>query len=233
MDAGASDNEMVETTAIGSAQKRAKRAKLSCLECRKRKVGLPCHRSQVIIFLQTSNRLKLACDRNLPCRRCVRTQRAAQCSFEDGPRFPAATLANRQGRDEGVSRQIVQLQDNVSQLRAALAQVQDRLNKDSRTHDWSGIGASEDLQLARHIEDHAQPSIAQSTHDIHPEKATDGLVRNDVSLIDPSVRFPQMYYTRHFLFSFLNEVRFRSWSDSHLLTFLDEGLVADDERNRR
>jgi hypothetical protein len=116
------------------------------------------------------------------------------------------------------------LQTDVARLSAALAQVEDRLNHHNRTSKWpdaADAAAAEDLDLARRIEGHAQPSIPSRPHDIHPEKLPDGVIRNNFDSVDPSVRFPQMYYARHFLFSFLNEVRVQGLFDTHALTFAD------------
>ncbi|KAH8692313.1 hypothetical protein BGW36DRAFT_410754 [Talaromyces proteolyticus] len=87
----------------GNSQKtHRKRLRVSCGECRQK---------------------KLSCDRRLPCHRCIRSGRPHLCSFEAGTR-PVPTADSYQAQQN--SEQIRDLQVEVSQLKTLLSKVVQR-----------------------------------------------------------------------------------------------------------
>ncbi|KAI0121758.1 hypothetical protein BJ170DRAFT_587879 [Xylariales sp. AK1849] len=85
----------------GGRQSRKKRQRLSCRECRKK---------------------KLSCDRNLPCQRCVKSGRPEQCSFEMVTALPSVLNPHNQ-HEQRNGDQIRDLQAEVSQLKVLLSKV--------------------------------------------------------------------------------------------------------------
>ncbi|KAI1808014.1 hypothetical protein F4811DRAFT_378800 [Daldinia bambusicola] len=177
---------------------RKKRVQLSCTECRKK---------------------KLSCDRNVPCQRCVRTGRRAQCLYETdkSPSLNASVLQQE--------KQIQTLQAQVAELKALLSQaplspetdfvastpcvVGDHAKPDS-------LGASngdpkEDGALIGNAQDEDEYRMANDVQLDSPtflwtEFDYDTIHVENTELSDPRERDPQGYYGRHHLFQFFSEV---------------------------
>lgn len=114
--------------AVTAKRSRAKRLRLSCGECRKK---------------------KLSCDRGLPCQRCIRSGRPEQCSFETGRPIPVS--------DDSTQAQKTALQQSASQirdLRAEVAQLKGLLSKSERQCD-NNPRDSTDETLRDHPSDQA------------------------------------------------------------------------------
>ncbi len=95
--------------------------------------GRTLRRPQPIISCLTCKRMKLKCDRHLPCERCVKNGRASTCAFAPGQKPSADSTnnanANKRQRTElisstadpeAVSANFVDLQERVQQLERAL-----------------------------------------------------------------------------------------------------------------
>ncbi|KAI8964128.1 hypothetical protein F5Y11DRAFT_118830 [Daldinia sp. FL1419] len=181
---------------------RKRRARLSCAECRNK---------------------KLSCDRNLPCQRCVRTGRSAQCSFE--------TLSGEQTSTFNIS--ALQQQKRIDDLQAQVAELKALLSKAPPTREAGHIA-----ETTCAVEGHAKsnvldpskgklPELENSIYNPcdendsrvadnlqpHPTPPTDDkpddstIYINNAGLSDPMGRFPQGYYSRHNLFQFFGEIR--------------------------
>ncbi|KAE8443050.1 hypothetical protein EG329_002444 [Mollisiaceae sp. DMI_Dod_QoI] len=101
------DAEQSMTASSGGAtserQRRKRRLQLSCGECRKKK-------------------MQLSCDRDLPCRRCVRSGRPNLCSFQTGTEEPLVSNNQfSQGQAQFNSDEIRNLRAEVAQLRESLS----------------------------------------------------------------------------------------------------------------
>ncbi|KAI0840529.1 hypothetical protein F5Y06DRAFT_308777 [Hypoxylon sp. FL0890] len=190
---------VMQRHSTGERKSRRKRARLSCIECRKK---------------------KLSCDRNLPCQRCVRSGRPAQCSFETVVEHPSAPNPSIQQQEQ----QIQDLKAEVSELKALLS-------KARLTHDGEGDrGTSRAVHNAENsqsfLNERAQDADTpiDSSRDVeHPHSidnnqpgsaifpvntpAQDPTRVAATELLDPSARSPQGYYSRHTLFQFFREVR--------------------------
>ncbi|KAI1467124.1 uncharacterized protein F4812DRAFT_451450 [Daldinia caldariorum] len=171
---------------------RKKRVQFSCTECRKK---------------------KLSCDRNVPCQRCVRTGRRAQCLYETdkSPSFNDSVLQQE--------KQIQSLQAQVAKLKALLSQ--------TPPSPETGLLAS--IPSVVGDRDHAKPdspgpsyrnskedeASIGNAHDgdgyysptfLWTEFDYDTIRLENTELSDPRERDPQGYYSRHHLFQFFSEV---------------------------
>ncbi|ROV90230.1 hypothetical protein VMCG_10247 [Cytospora schulzeri] len=94
--------------ATNTKRSRARRLRLSCEECRKK---------------------KLSCDRSLPCQRCIRSGRPEQCSFDTGRPIPAPK-AFKQAQQVTPQQSSSEIRD----LRAEVAQLKEMLSRSGRQH---------------------------------------------------------------------------------------------------
>ncbi|KAI0115267.1 hypothetical protein F4814DRAFT_460050 [Daldinia grandis] len=172
---------------------RKKRVRLSCMECRKK---------------------KLSCDRNLPCQRCVRTGRSIQCSYEteqpSSLNYPALLQ----------EKQIQSLQAQVAELKALLSKtlptgeadcvaeascvVDDHAKSDGPVP-LNGKSRELESSISKACDrDNVQPDLEP----LSGSKSDHNTTRvNKTELCDPKERCPQGYYSRHNLFQFFGEIR--------------------------
>ncbi|KAI1144005.1 hypothetical protein F5Y05DRAFT_14349 [Hypoxylon sp. FL0543] len=174
---------------------RKKRVRLSCIECRKK---------------------KLSCDRERPCQRCVRSGRPAQCSFETVAEQPCARQQEQQ---------IQELKTEVAELKALLSEIRSTRVGEEDRGSLSAIHHAESSQSsmlngrAQETEflpdsgcvvenppliDGSQTSPTISPGDMLPQNSNHVAA---TELVDPRDRLPQGYYNRHALFQFFREVR--------------------------
>lgn len=132
--------------------------------------------------------MQLACDRNLPCQRCVRSGRPEQCSFETGPAQPPVS------NNQIVQQQAQRNSDEIRDLRAEVAQLRGLLSKDRMQHE--GDGVVETLRATDNAE------LGQA---ILPNQNSADVPNPQLS--DPRERSPRGYYSQHTLFQFFGEVR--------------------------
>ncbi|KAI0180347.1 hypothetical protein GGR52DRAFT_530937 [Hypoxylon sp. FL1284] len=175
---------------------RRKRLRLSCMECRKK---------------------KLSCDRSLPCQRCVRSGRPGQCSFEtvrDQPPTsnPASGLQEQQIQD---------LREEVAELKASLSEA--RLTRQGHnsleTPDTADCSAYDpptmldgqgqgDRNSIKDSQDETLNEVHLDQETIfsggHPNQSPAGA--NGTGLSDPKKRSPRVYYSQHAIFQFFSEI---------------------------
>ncbi|KAI0382925.1 hypothetical protein F5Y04DRAFT_251380 [Hypomontagnella monticulosa] len=177
---------------------RKRRIRLSCVQCRK---------------------MKLSCDRNLPCQRCIRTGRSARCSFD--------AVAEQSQSDLS----IVQPEQQIRDLQSEVAKLKTLLSKACLTHHGDGnpgtslsidAGPSQptlpdreglhensdcskrDTETSRGI-DNVEPSPPLPlTSYLDPDLAKAG--SSNTGPLDPRGRSPPGYYSRHTLFKFFDEI---------------------------
>ncbi|KAI1343330.1 hypothetical protein F5Y15DRAFT_369703 [Xylariaceae sp. FL0016] len=172
---------------------RRKRLRLTCLECRKK---------------------KLSCDRTLPCRRCVRTGRPEQCIFEADQAKPLSSAQNISRQEsQGTVDEIRDLQGQVAELRALLLEQQtghcrpgnlrhpisERVippnTCDQDIRDLGSLDQLQELPLPT-------VSLLSGAHAAgHYLAAGD---KKDVS--DPRERLPRGFYSQNALFQFFSEI---------------------------
>ncbi|KAI0146001.1 hypothetical protein F4776DRAFT_608912 [Hypoxylon sp. NC0597] len=197
----AEQSNVTRSNAISSGRKcRKKRARLSCMECRKK---------------------KLSCDRNLPCQRCVRSGRPTQCSFETIAEQPSTLDPDARQQEK----QIQDLRDELAKLKALLSEVhlarEDKVGREGS----NAIDQTESIQSPLPNEGVQEPAIlpnssshaenARSIDDNQPGStispgdmlAHDPTTGRATEPLDPKDRCPPGYYRRHTLFRFFQEVR--------------------------
>ncbi|KAI1417746.1 hypothetical protein F5Y13DRAFT_201303 [Hypoxylon sp. FL1857] len=188
-----------ESNSTSERRSRKKRARLSCIECRKK---------------------KLSCDRNLPCQRCVRSGRPTQCSFETVAEQPSALSPSARLQEQ----QIQDLKAEVAKLKALLSNVGLTCEGEG---DRGASRATDHVESSQplFLDDRAQEAEASANgsrdvenphlvDDNHPGSAMspgDTLAQNPNNsapgeLLDPKDRSPQGFYSRHALFQFFREV---------------------------
>ncbi|KAI2465913.1 hypothetical protein F4781DRAFT_373264 [Annulohypoxylon bovei var. microspora] len=204
-----SDLEMAEKSEQPSATKsngapsekkrRKKRARLSCIECRKK---------------------KLSCDRNLPCQRCIRSGRPTQCSFETIAELQSPVLSPHVQQQE---QQIRDLQAEITELKALLPKVDLTRMGDSATEASHVIDVEPDPSSSANRKPQEVENLIDGSYnvensgvaeDIQPDLTIspgdkinqDSNHVSDIRLSDPRRRFPQGYYSRHALFQFFDEI---------------------------
>ncbi|PVH80563.1 hypothetical protein DL98DRAFT_459635 [Cadophora sp. DSE1049] len=154
-------------------QSRRKRLRLSCGECRSR---------------------KLACDRNLPCQRCVRSGRPEQCSFETSTRLPPV---QKQQSEEQIASSNSQ---EVQSLRAEVAHLRELLSKSDTAPIRSFATSYFSAQRA--------PYMIKAMHHVTPDAVDQ--VRGDVTKADKDISDPResslSYYNQHTLLKFFHEI---------------------------
>ncbi|OTA66587.1 hypothetical protein K449DRAFT_391037 [Hypoxylon sp. EC38] len=196
----AEQSTVTKSNATTSERKsRKRRARLSCIECRKK---------------------KLSCDRNLPCQRCIRAGRPAQCSFETIAEQPSMLDPESRGQEK----QIQDLKDELAKLKALLSEVRITREDESGREDSNAIDHAETNQSSLPNEgvqeiavlpnstysaenpssiDNNQPGSAISPGGMLTPDPTRGTTTEP---LDPKDRCPQGYYRRHTLFQFFQEV---------------------------
>ncbi|KAH7420133.1 hypothetical protein BKA64DRAFT_700132 [Cadophora sp. MPI-SDFR-AT-0126] len=159
---------------INERQSRRKRLRLSCGECRIR---------------------KLACDRNLPCQRCVRSGRPEKCSFEDSSRKPfvkkhqvdeQATLSN--------SEEVHNLRAEVAQLRAILSR-----------SDPAPLPGFDGSSFATQTIPDGTGTALHVNSDTTIQITNTDTAKADKDISDPRQRSPT-YYSQHTLPKFFHEI---------------------------
>ncbi|KAL9488085.1 hypothetical protein ACSS6W_000362 [Trichoderma asperelloides] len=152
---------------------RKKRLQLSCGECRRK---------------------KLSCDRNRPCRRCVRTGRADQCEFETKPRLglPPVDHSAQLEQIKSNHSEILNLRSELFQLRELLSRPTPQQGRDASVGDVQVDDVSK-----RSDELEAKEAISSSRNLIST---------NNDSLPDPRDKSPRGYYRRHTLLRFFSEI---------------------------
>lgn len=138
----------------------------------------------------TDTRLKLSCDRSLPCQRCIRTGRADQCTFDtdDGqPRVSSSHSEKQQDQHQS---------DEIRNLRAEVTQLRALLDKGHLQHHSEGLA---DISGNAEVV-HAVLPIATADS----QKPTEGIPGKELS--DPRERSPRVYYSKHTLLQFFTEV---------------------------
>ncbi|OTB20461.1 hypothetical protein K445DRAFT_324453 [Daldinia sp. EC12] len=177
---------------------RKKRAQLSCRECRKR---------------------KLSCDRDVPCQRCVRTGRPAQCSYET-ERPPSSNAS------------VLQQEEQIQYLQAQVAELKALLSQAPLVPETDFVAAISDMVCNHAKSDNLEPSDGKSKGNessvgnacdtdgcflannaqlespapLWSEVDHDALRVKDTELSDPRERNPRGYYSQHHLFQFFSEV---------------------------
>lgn len=152
---------------------RRKRLQLSCNECRKK---------------------KLSCDRVFPCRRCVRTGRANQCSFE------TETGPTKHSNDE------------IRDLRAEVARLKDLLSSSHlQQHDnFQLVSDCESVQNRQaRLGNLPQNETVCNTVDVEERNIVvqESLKDPAIKLSDPRERTSNQCYSPHTLMQFFTEVR--------------------------
>lgn len=177
----------------GERKSRKKRVRLSCMECRKK---------------------KLSCDRNLPCRRCVRTGRSTQCSYEtEQPSSFNFTALPQEKQIQDLQAQVAELKvllskasptDETDCVAETFCVVGDHAKSDGSVPLNEKSGELESLTSKACDGDNAQPdstSFSGSKSDHNTTRV------NNTELRDPKERCPQGYYSQHNLFRFFGEIR--------------------------
>ncbi|KAM0450537.1 hypothetical protein ACHAO4_006517 [Trichoderma viride] len=123
---------------------RKKRLQLSCGECRRK---------------------KLSCDRNRPCRRCLRTGRADQCEFETKPRLGLPPVDN--------GAQLEQIKSNHSEilnLRSELFQLRELLSRPGPQQERDAIvGNVQADEVSKRSDEIEAKEAISSSRDIIPQ----------------------------------------------------------------
>lgn len=166
---------------------RRKRLQLSCGECRKK---------------------KLSCDRAFPCRRCVRTGRSDQCSFETETGQPP--ISNSQ-----LAQQSANYSNEVQELRAEVAQLKSLLSESRLQHENNFPTALKTVSLGNDTllsgqERHENVVIEKrSVSDLlnRTIEGPDNLTNPAIDVSDPRKRSSSRYYSQHTLLQFFTEVR--------------------------
>ncbi|XXH04813.1 peptide transporter ptr2 [Hypoxylon texense] len=179
---------------------RKKRIRLSCLECRKK---------------------KLSCDRNLPCQRCIRSGRPGRCSFETVVEQTPA-LNPPPGHQE---QQIQSLRAEVAELKALLSEV--RLTREANRSletPYTTDSFEPDQAVTSNGETQGSGNLANSNDDVETLEvindvqfnseainSEDNLGHNpthvnNTELSDPKERSPRGFYSKHALFKFFSEI---------------------------
>jgi hypothetical protein len=177
---------------------RRKRLQLSCSECRRK---------------------KLSCDRIFPCRRCVRTGRSEQCSFdtETGPLVLNSQLAQQAKHN---SDEVRELRAEVAQLRALLSGARLPQESDLQTVANTVPGDDVQAQLGRVVEDQnsmniltvTNSSVKENVSGVFNFKRTNNADQENLKapvaeVLDPRERTSSRYYSQHTLMRFFTEVR--------------------------
>ncbi|KAH8655725.1 hypothetical protein BX600DRAFT_367309, partial [Xylariales sp. PMI_506] len=160
---------------------RKSRIRLSCTECRKR---------------------KLSCDRNFPCQRCVRTGRANKCRFESLAEQPS--VANT-----GVAIQS-RKSDEIKKLRAEVADLRALLERSSQNNGSGGVEASRSgdgsPRRRREVVPLVGCNVPREVTGPNIEVLAADVTENS-SAPDPKFRSTAGYYVRHSIFRFFGEIR--------------------------
>ncbi|KAI1213072.1 uncharacterized protein F4807DRAFT_310353 [Annulohypoxylon truncatum] len=183
----------------GERKSRKKRARLSCMECRKK---------------------KLSCDRKLPCQRCIRSGRPARCSFEAvAEQSPVSSPLARQQEQ-----QIHDLQVEVTELKALLSEAGLIRGGDSATEASHVIDVESGPSSLNNGKPQAVEDLIDESHDTEKSGVVEDIQQqylstsqsdrigqganhvNDTQPSDPRKRTPQGYYRRHALFQFFSEI---------------------------
>ncbi|KAI1450714.1 hypothetical protein F5Y02DRAFT_424239 [Annulohypoxylon stygium] len=183
--------------ATSERRSRKKRARLSCIECRKK---------------------KMSCDRNLPCQRCIKSGRPAQCSFETiAEQSPVPSPSRQQ------EQQIHNLQAEVVELKTLLSKAGflrggDDATEASHVIDIEseplslGNGKPPEKDISNDNAHDAGKSGIEGGHQQDLPVSQNGRAGEDVIHVgdsrplDPRKRSPQGYYSRHALFQFFSEI---------------------------
>ncbi|KAI1393750.1 uncharacterized protein F4822DRAFT_23208 [Hypoxylon trugodes] len=183
-------NTARQNDATAERKARKKRLKLSCMECRKK---------------------KLSCDRNSPCQRCIRSGRPAQCTFETRIEQPSVLGPSIQQQEE-----IQNLQIEITALKDLISK--NRLEFEKRDAIISSIGGppsnrkpqetgrlpTSNLNAVNPITmNNGQPITAISSRERLGQEAAESIWPQ---ITDPRERTPQGYYGRHALFQFFNVI---------------------------
>ncbi|KAK0701978.1 hypothetical protein B0T26DRAFT_537810 [Lasiosphaeria miniovina] len=157
-------------------QARRNRMRLSCGECRAKKLG---------------------CDRNLPCQRCVRSGRPELCSFGAGTRRPlraaSSTTANHSQAGHNTAL-IQQLRAEVAELRALVLSKPSLAETATPSLRDAGTADSGQTLLPDELDEEQGPTIP-----VHGDSG-------NAELLDLRDRCPPGYYSQHTLFRSFDEV---------------------------
>lgn len=172
------------SSAVGSDNKpkrrhhRRPRPKLSCAECRQK---------------------KLSCDRQLPCRRCIRSGKPELCSFAGGADPSMAAPAAQPLETPASASSNTELSDQVRELRSELAKLKSQLAIPSSVNGQLGYGSSQTL-----LPD-TPPGLSHALGAglTHPHISE--TQQHDPK--EPISRPAQGYYRQHTLFCLFSEVR--------------------------
>jgi hypothetical protein len=176
--------------------------------------------------------MKLSCDRNLPCQRCIRSRRAEHCVFEDGPQILSSASNDPKQQSGEVNEQLLQLQSDVVQLQRALAEAQAQITSIDHNLQSSGTPLITHLPLTRPTKGQQQLSTPANAGTMRSKTVRDETVNDRITSDDPFFRSPRIFYSRHFLFRFFNEVgRLELCTTVCLSYFTDAGDVVADQRN--
>ncbi|KAI1096538.1 hypothetical protein F5B19DRAFT_150740 [Rostrohypoxylon terebratum] len=185
---------------ISERKSRKKRARLSCTECRKK---------------------KMSCDRNLPCQRCIKSGRPTQCSFEavaEQSHLPSPSSRQQEQQIHDLQAEVTELKILLS--KAGLIRGDDGAAEASHVIDIDPV-ESDPLSLDNgkppekgipddNIHDAGESGIEGGNQQDLPVSQS-GRVGEDASHVDsrsldPTKRSPRGYYSRHALFQFFSEI---------------------------